>query len=49
MGGEFACAQHARGIIYGSLEVAGPVIAVCLRPPRDTSVSPGVQRSEGAP
>ena len=48
-GGDFARAQHARGIVYRSLEVADPVIAVCLRPPRDASVSPGVQRSEGAP
>ena len=49
-GDEFACAQHTCAIVYRLLEVADPVIAaVCLHPPCDASVSPGVQWSEGAP
>ena len=48
-GGEYPRGQHTRGIVYWSLKVADTVFAVCLHPPRDASVSPGVQRSEADP
>ena len=41
--------QHTHGIVYRSLKVADTVVAVCLRPPSDGSVSPCAQRSEGDP
>ena len=51
--GEYPRGQHARRlhvhVVYRSLKVADTVVAVCLRPPRDASVSPGVQRSESDP
>ena len=48
-GVEYPCDQHTRGIVYRWLKVADTVVAVCLRSPRDASVSPGVQQSEGDP
>ena len=48
-GGEYPRGQHTRGIVYRWLKVADTVVAVCLHSPRDASVSPGVQRSEGDP
>ena len=39
-GGEYPRGQHTRGLVYRSLNVADTVVAVCLRPPRDASVSP---------
>ena len=48
-GDEYPRGQHTRGIVYRSLKVADTVVAVCLRPPHDASVSPGAQESEGDP